>query len=323
MKAMWTRSVILFLVISLVLHFAFYGGLSFWSSLIPPAPPKPIEVTLLETPSSTDNAKKESLDSALPRQIVEQDQRVNDEIDKNAKYLGKFDQKVLSETRADRSGRFQNRVEQGQEGKSQTLNDALETPSKPTTESASIKEPPTAPSKNPSRPQKGLRLKDLPQGEQGLQAFKPDFRPRLNPQGQEGNSGKMGQASQTDDYLKDVNKGVQTLLSTREFVYYAYYSRIKEKLRIHWEPRVRERVRQLIQQGRSLASQDRITKILIILNPQGQLIRIEVLGQSGVEDLDQAAMEAFRASAPFPNPPKGIVEEDGTIKIRWDFVLEA
>jgi protein TonB len=40
-------------------------------------------------------------------------------------------------------------------------------------------------------------------------------------------------------------------------------------------------------------------------------------------DLDSAAVEAFRQAAPFPNPPKGMVEADGTIKIRWDFVLEA
>ena len=48
-----------------------------------------------------------------------------------------------------------------------------------------------------------------------------------------------------------------------------------------------------------------------------------MLTQSGVIDLDSAAVEAFREAAPFPNPPKGMVEGDGTIKIRWDFVLEA
>jgi protein TonB len=48
-----------------------------------------------------------------------------------------------------------------------------------------------------------------------------------------------------------------------------------------------------------------------------------VVGPSGLTDLDDAAVEAFRAAAPFPNPPNGIVEGDGLIRIRWDFILEA
>jgi len=40
-----------------------------------------------------------------------------------------------------------------------------------------------------------------------------------------------------------VNTGMQTLLSTREFVYYSYYARIKEAIRQHWEPNVREKVK--------------------------------------------------------------------------------
>jgi len=53
------------------------------------------------------------------------------------------------------------------------------------------------------------------------------------------------------------------------------------------------------------------------------LIKVQVIGRSGIQDLDDAAVEAFKAAAPFPNPPKGIVDEDGTIRIRWDFILEA
>ncbi|MDX9731530.1 MAG: TonB family protein, partial [Bdellovibrionales bacterium] len=66
-----------------------------------------------------------------------------------------------------------------------------------------------------------------------------------------------------------------------------------------------------------------ITSVIIILDEKGTLFRVQVVGASGIVDLDDAAVEAFRAAAPFPNPPKGIVEEDGTLKIRWDFVLEA
>jgi protein TonB len=76
--------------------------------------------------------------------------------------------------------------------------------------------------------------------------------------------------------------------------------------------------------GRHLASdEEKITRLIITLDINGKLIKVQVLGPSGITDLDDAAIEAFQAAAPFPNPPKGIVEADGTIKIRWDFVLEA
>ena len=117
---------------------------------------------------------------------------------------------------------------------------------------------------------------------------------------------------------------MQTLLSTREFVYYAYYQRVREKIRQYWEPMIREKVRRIFAQGRNIASSsDRITQVIVILNKQGTLVGVQVIGQSGIRDLDNAAVEAFRAAEPFPNPPKGIIEDDGKIRIRWDFILEA
>ena len=80
----------------------------------------------------------------------------------------------------------------------------------------------------------------------------------------------------------------------------------------------------LFRQGRTIASdRDHTTKLLIILSENGSLVNVQVLGESGVHDLDDAALEAFRSAAPFPNPPKGIIEADKTVKIRWDFVLES
>ena len=135
---------------------------------------------------------------------------------------------------------------------------------------------------------------------------------------------KVTEGSQTDDYLKDVPTGLQTLLSTREFVFYAYYARIKEKIRQQWEPQVREKVKIVYRQGRNIASAtDRITRVVVTLNSKGELMNVEVVTQSGVQHLDDAATGAFKSAAPFPNPPQGMIEQDGLIRIRWDFILEA
>lgn len=125
------------------------------------------------------------------------------------------------------------------------------------------------------------------------------------------------------DYLKEIEEGKQTILSTRQFGYFAYYAGIKEAIRKQWEPTVKARLKIIYRQGRTIASMDdRVTQMLVVLNDRGDLLSVDILGSSGEPDLDHAAVEAFRQAAPFPNPPPGIVEPDGTIKIRWDFVLE-
>lgn len=138
------------------------------------------------------------------------------------------------------------------------------------------------------------------------------------------NAGGGPEQSQTDDYVKGVDEGFQTMLNAKEFKYYTYYNRIRRQLSQFWEPKVKEKMTNLVRQGRNVASnQERVTKLLIVLNSVGTLMKVQVLSDSGIQDLDDAAIEAFRAAAPFPNPPKGIVENDGTVKIRWDFILES
>src|SRR5690606_8589825 len=108
------------------------------------------------------------------------------------------------------------------------------------------------------------------------------------------------------------------------FVYYTYYQRIRAQIRQYWEPSIRQKVRRIFAQGRTIAStRDHITRVIIVLDRTGSLKKVQVVGESGVSDLDEAAVDAFRAAEPFPNPPKGLIESDGNIRIEWDFILEA
>jgi protein TonB len=291
-----------FLLVSLLFHLGLFAALH-WTRVEPRQSQTRLEVefksadelTPANEESRTDKTKRKQ--KVLRDQIVEQQKRLNDEVDKTSRFLSAFNQKVIRQTRAARSGKFVNtalggaKTEGAKDGqKRQKLN---------------------------GKARKALARGELPK----LQDLIPKF--SINP-GQEGpNSKHVGNPSQTDDYMKDVKTGLQTLLSTREFVYYAYYNRIKEALRQHWEPDVQERVKIIYRQGRSIASaKDRVTQVLVTLDSKGELIKVEVIGQSGVDDLDNAAIQAFREASPFPNPPKGMIESDGTVKIRWDFVLE-
>jgi len=135
---------------------------------------------------------------------------------------------------------------------------------------------------------------------------------------------EKGEASATNDNLEGVTEDLITKLNTKEYKYYGFYHRIKIQLNQWWQPKVREKVTRMVRQGRTIASDtNKVTRLVIILNDSGNLVKVQVLGESGVRDLDDAAVEAFRQAAPFPNPPKGIVDSDGTVKIRWDFVIES
>lgn len=276
MRRQRLKPIILFLICSFALHLFFALTLYTKSTSQLPSTETQVEVTYLDMDEA--RAKK-----AL--QVVEQETQLNDEVDKNAKFLSAFDQKVNQQTRADKSGEYQNSAGGGK----------------------------VAEEKKPKPKEKG----EMP----SLQELTPSFKSQSQHAGQGPNDDL---ASQTDDHLKNVEKGLQTLLSTREFVYYSYYSRIKKQIRQYWEPGVREKVKIVYKQGRTIASaKDRVTQLMIVLDKNGQLIKVEVLSASGVHDLDEAAIEAFESAAPFPNPPEGMVESDGTIKIRWDFILEA
>ncbi len=257
--------------------------------------PKTVEFVVLD--ERRENQKK--------MQIVEQNEKsLNDEIPDDAKYLSAHNQRVVKESVAQKAGEFKNT---GQKFDSNLGAKTAATPPASKQQKAKMK----------ATSREGLpTLADLrPQ-------FDPNLQRELNPTKDASQS--QAEASRTNDYLKDTPTSLETVLNTREFVYYTYYQRIRTQIRQYWEPSIREKVKKIFAQGRTLASEnDHITRVIIVLDKNGGLLGVQVVGESGLKDLDDAAVEAFRAAEPFPNPPKGIVEADGTIKINWDFVIEA
>ena len=288
----------------------------------PPSPPKPTKKA---------------------QQVVEQTQSINKEEPKDTKYLSAENQRVERETRARKIGDFNNEAggnnptprKTPKNVQKNTQNHPLQAKSQQTQQTQQTQKQAEQTQKQAEQTQKQAEQTQK-QAEQkdnkgtlpALKDLMPkmDFKPKkhvthnaANPKSQR----KAGRESASHDYLKDREKGIQTLLNTREFAYYSYYHRIRKKIQLFWEPAIKQKIRHIFATGRRLAStQDRITKVIIVLNNRGQLVAVQVLGESGIRDLDDAAVEAFRSAEPFPNPPKGMTEKDGKIRIRWDFVLE-
>jgi len=125
------------------------------------------------------------------------------------------------------------------------------------------------------------------------------------------------------DYVRGLPESDQTALNTREYVFYGYFQRIREQLDRAWIPILREKLLTYHRTGRHLASdRDHTTRLVVVLNAQGEITRVQVIGESGVRDLDDAAVSAFNRAGPFPNPPKGIIDINHEIKIPWDFILK-
>lgn len=305
-----------YMLLSLIVHVLFVGTMLIVEKVSTrPAASEAVSISFLspEELQQLDNAEKavQKKSYVSKNQIVEQNPQTNDEVaPPDARFLSAKNQKVEKQSVAKERGEFQNLQKATStsgpkgDGKKKAVAKSLE--ARQQIERDLFK------GFNASE---ALDRQRLAEQEAGLG------------QGQgrgDENNGTGKDASKTNDYIKDVNVGLETLLNTREFKYYSYYNRIRKQLSQHWEGRVREKLSKLFKEGRSPAAtnKDRVTKLMIVLNDAGTLVRVQVLSDSGVRDLDEAAIEAFRAAAPFPNPPEGIVESDGTVKIRWDFVLE-
>lgn len=285
------RSVMLFFLVSFAIHTASIIVLQLRPTAKPPQKKdQPIEIAILTPPPPPPELTPDK-----QRQIVEQQEKaMNEETPKDNYFLSRNNQVVKQQTQARFHGKFQN-AEGKFKGESKN--------------------------KDSKKANNAKQAKAAIEKGQGVKA--ENLKPKMD-LSEMVERGEGSSASQTDDHLEDVATGMETVLNTREFLYYSYYARIKNKIRQYWEPIIKEKITRVIKQGRTLASSsNRVTQIIIILDERGELVKVQIVGESGLADLDDAAVEAFRAAAPFPNPPKGMIEEDGRIRIRWDFILEA
>jgi protein TonB len=129
--------------------------------------------------------------------------------------------------------------------------------------------------------------------------------------------------SSTNDYLEEVPLGDLTELNTTEYKFYGFYHRIRQKLEQFWGRSIQETAEGLLRNGRNLAAgEDHITSLRITLSEDGEVLHVEVMGTSGVKELDDAAIESFNQAGPFPNPPKEMVS-GGQVILEWGFVVKS
>lgn len=123
------------------------------------------------------------------------------------------------------------------------------------------------------------------------------------------------------DYLKDLDKGNETLLKTKEWKFASFFNRVKRAVAQHWHPD-REYSRR-DPSGNVYGFKTRTTILHILLHPNGTLKKIVLERPCGLTFLDDEAIKAFKKAAPFPNPPRRLVnKKTRQIAFRFGFIFE-
>jgi len=127
--------------------------------------------------------------------------------------------------------------------------------------------------------------------------------------------------SGTQDALKDIDEGDETALNSKKWRFAAFFNRVKHQVQEHWHPD--DVYRRRDPTGAIHGRTNRLTIVRVQLNPNGNLANVALESPSGLEFLDDEALQAFRAAQPFPNPPRQLIDHtDGLISFQFGFLFE-
>src|SRR5205085_11993808 len=122
------------------------------------------------------------------------------------------------------------------------------------------------------------------------------------------------------DHVEDVDEGDENAFSSRAWVGASFINRAKRQVRQEWDP---GRVwLQHDPNGQVFGTKSRLTVLRVTLTAEGKLVKAVVIQPSGVDFLDDEAVRAFGAAAPFPNPPAVLRDKDGMISFNFGFYFE-
>jgi TonB family protein len=123
------------------------------------------------------------------------------------------------------------------------------------------------------------------------------------------------------DDLRNLEEGDGTLLTTARWLHAPFFQRVKEQVEQYWHPDLA--FARHDPGGHVYGYRDRETVIQVVLDSQGALVRNYVLRASGADFLDEEALHAIEQAAPFPNPPRGLVDQQSQhIVFTFGFTVE-
>jgi TonB family protein len=304
-----------------------------------------------EEQAKEEQAKKEREAKDAPGQVVDLPKPVEERRPDNAKFASEYDSSVEKETR--KYGRFDQKSRQGNPSAEDAENRPAggSTPAQAAPPGAlAMRTPPgeTSRAARPTRPQPaqapvpGETGPTVPEDPEGVLAPGAKVSAQAAQQAQPAAGAARGGpqvtpgapalapsqqqiaraiGSGTQDYLKDLDDGDETALNAKKWKFASFFNRVKSQVREHWRPA--EVYRRRDPSGSIYGNKDRYTLVRVQLKPDGSLANLVLETPSGVEFLDDEAIEAFKQAQPFPNPPPQLVDAtSGMIDFRFGFYFE-
>ncbi len=311
------------------------------------------EIERQEEKAKEEEEKKQIESPDTPGQVVDLARPREEKRPDNARFAAEYDSTVAKETK--KYGRFDIKAHQGDSQGDADQSRPANPASNPTPRVAGAKSPallamrePGAPSKprRPDRPEEpgestlpgvGSESIEAPLEPGGALAQTGRTTPRqlggggsvAAPQASPGTPALSPSEQQlaraigsgTQDHIKDLDDGDETALNAKRWKFASFFNRVKQQVRDHWKPG--EAYRRRDPTGSIYGSKDRYTLLRVQLKPDGSLANVALETPSGVEFLDDEAIDAFKQAQPFPNPPKQLVEDStGVINFKFGFFFE-
>jgi TonB family protein len=127
--------------------------------------------------------------------------------------------------------------------------------------------------------------------------------------------------SALENFIPEVKPGTRTVVNARAAPFAAFIARVHRQIHKFWGFGVLEDWDGL--PGTSPFNDDKLmTTLEIVLNDNGTVNKIAVVKASGYMAYDAAAIDAVLAAAPFPEPPRDIVSNNGKIYFHWNFARD-
>ena len=301
-----------------------------------------------EEQAKEEQAKKEREAKEAPGQVVDLPKPAEEKRPDQAKFASEYDSSTEKETR--KFGRFDQKSRQGDSAGSEDVSRparaasagtqappgamAMRTPGQPSRQAAppSPAQPPMAQAPGETGPAAPFDPEGVltPGGQATAQPQRPAMPPRTaagGPQVTPGATPALTPSQQqiaraigsgTQDHLKDIDDGDETALNAKKWKFASFFNRVKAQVREHWRPA--DVYRRRDPTGSIYGNKDRYTLLRVQLKPDGSLANLVMETPSGVEFLDDEAMEAFKQAQPFPNPPPPLVDAgSGIIDFRFGF----
>jgi TonB family protein len=123
------------------------------------------------------------------------------------------------------------------------------------------------------------------------------------------------------DKIDGVEEGEGNFLNTREWKYAGFFHRVGDQVYPSWVREFRTAAEARDPQGQRFLYRDRETVVNVRLDPAGKLIDVRVVHASGAPFLDDAVVKAWRDTQPFPNVPRGLVNERGEVAFLFSFTV--